>query len=402
MNTLLRILTLSLVLFWHACGQAQIKEEGMFLDYKQSGGYMQYSHATIQILQSGDTVVRVQVGEKEFAEHKTTLSPEEIEVIRVAAHAVDFFNRPPSEKIPRLHAPDSELLITDKGRTKISKDVWDGAHEPLMLYVHRLMTQATALHMIQTEGDLYTATGAVKTSHAGTKALQPRHFRKPLMDYIRTHQDWQRVNWALQALACVITPEEYAGFVSAESRNRSDKDSLIKMQSKGWIPDTHFLALAPLYLAYVREHVDSVSALPPEKKEIYEACVAGLREARYVPAIPLMVASIQKSAEPNRTLLLYPLAYMGLPGLQAITPLLSEGDETHRLDAMELTVAASRLNPDAGYGGAVTEYEYEQMRKLFTDRVLPALRSMAEGNGSKKLKESAVKTIGTIEEEMAK
>jgi hypothetical protein len=256
--------------------------------------------------------------------------------------------------------------------------------------------------MIQTDGDLYTATGAVKTSHAGPRALQPERFRKPLMDYIRNHQDRQRVSWALEALAYVATPEEFVGFVSSESRKRADRDSLITSVYKGCIPDSHFLALAPLYLAFVRAHMDSASTLSPEKKSIYETSVSGLRDARYVPAIPLMVASFQKNAEPHTTLLSRSLAYMGLPGLWAITPLLSEGDETHRLDAMELAVQTSRFNPDGGYSNPVTEYEYEQMRELFTDHVLPVLRTMVAGDGSIKLKESAVKAIGMIETEMAK
>jgi hypothetical protein len=92
---------------------------------------------------------------------------------------------------------------------------------------------------------------------AGRKALQPAALKEPLLKYVQTHADRQRVEWALTALAFVTTAEEFAGIISKELEKPGPREVLLTIAGSqpftGNIPAEHGRALCPLYLAFVRE-----------------------------------------------------------------------------------------------------------------------------------------------------
>ena len=394
-------LPLVLLFVFHAVAQSQ-EPPAVFLDYKELGARGLFETVEIRILASGETTVKSKKYNSEAAEYQTTLSTQELETFRITTHAVGYFTATFEQGVPRMHAADIELLIRDGKHSKTHKGTWPDECEPLSILLYRLTAQARALLALKADEDIYTIVGAVKHSHAGAKVLQPAKLREPLMEYIRTHQDRQRVNWALQALAEVTSPDEFAGFVAIESRKRKAEDSLISMDSKGWIPDTHFLALCPVYLAYIREHVYQYEKLTQPQRETFEKAEYGLRDARYAPAAPLLIEVFRKLPDPKSNYLYVVLASLGQAGLQRIAPVMEEGNDAHRLAAIDVVEIMAQYHPKSGASNPVPEHEFASMRVIFDKYVLPALRRMAEKDSSKTIREEALKTIGVIEVELAK
>ena len=375
-----------------------------FLSYKWQGGLSPYKDITVTIFASGQTEVTTHKLNAETVVYKTELSGSELGALKTIVMATDFFSQQEQDTDFATDAGKTELSISDGNHKKTLIFQYRPALNPLCMFIWKLVSQAEALHAIESDGDIYSAIGAVNPRHAGPKALQPDRFKHPLMTYIEHGETPQNVGWALEGLAWITTPEEFSGYISVELSKETRRDMVLRLigMNTGNLPNTHFKSLCPIYFIFVRDNYHRRDELTQIEKEALSGFIQLLGETRYEAAIPVLMQWFEAHDQPYITTELVPLAKMGLSSLGVLTPQLNSTNESHRLNSIELITIASRLNPRSKYSNPLSDYEYQQMIPTFTNSVIPMLRVMAEADPSQKIREKSAEALSEIESEIRK
>lgn len=375
-----------------------------FLTYDWGGGYSPYKQVRVIISSSGTATV---TGEKQGlapVDYRTELTPEEMAALRVLIRSTEFFSQPDQDTSFVTDVGEAVLTVHAEGKNRTLTYRYRPSLDPLIHSIWKLITQAIALQAIESDGDIYTATGAVNPRHAGAKALQPYALREPFMSYIRNHDNQQKVRWAFEALAWITTPEEYCGFVSLGIEDHHLKDKYLSVIGMlgGNVPESHLHALCPVFLSFARDAHPRIADLNSTEKEALSGFTSLLGETRYQPAIPMLRQWFEEHDQPYITTSLTPLAKMGVNSLRTLAPYLERPEEAYRINAIELLTIASRLGPNGGYANPLSSYEYGQMIPVFTETVIPRLRELSENDPSGKAKKRAAEALEEIEKQIKK
>ena len=370
------------------------------LKYHWRGGYSPYTEVSVSILDSGEALVTAQKQTLPAIDYRTQLSPEEVGAVRTLIRSTEFLTQ--SEQDPGFATDmgESEMTVHMDGRRKTLTYCYRPSLDPLVEPIWKLVTQATAIQALETDGDIYSASGAIKPSHSGMKALQPSCLKIPLMSYARENDNRQKVQWALEALACITTPEEFSGFVSLALEQNKQRDKFLGIVGThpfyGNIPNPHLKALCPIYLAFVRDAHSRLGQLNDTEKEAFSDFTRLLGESRYEPAIPLFKMWFEDHKEPYITTALTPLAKMGQTSLAALAPYLESQEESYKLNAIELVTITARLGPHGGFANPLSEYDYSRMLPLLTNTVIPRLVDLSTNEKSDKVQKKASNALEEI------
>ena len=395
---------ISMVFALVLCASAGAANDHTFLSYKWQGGFSPYKDITVTIFATGLAEVKTHKQDAETVDYKTQLSEPELGALKSLVKATDFFSQQEQDSDFASDTGETELSITDGDRKKTLIFQYRPPLEPLCQFLWKLVSQAEALHSIESDGDIYSSIGAVNPRHAGPKALQPDRFKNPLMKYIEHSETPQKVGWALEGLAWITTPEEFSGYISIELSKETRREMVLRTigMNTGNLPDSHLKSLCPIYLTFVRDNCDRRDELTQIEKEAISGFIQLLGETRYQAAIPLFMKWFEAHDQPYITTELVPLAKMGSSSLGALLPQLESTNESHRLNSIELITIASRLNPRSKYSNPLSDYEYQQMIPIFTNSVIPRLGVMSLEDPSQKIREKSAEALIEIESEIRK
>lgn len=381
--------------------------EDPLLTYEWRGGLSQYKEIDVTISQAGEAKVVAHRHDLPALEYRTSLSVEEVAAIRTLVRSTGFFSHP---------AVVSRPGATDVGETKIAVHIgnqrntvtfgYSPSLNPLVHAIEKLIAQASALQAIESDGDIYTAIGAVIPLHAGTKALQAVKLKEPLMRYIHAHDDGQKVEWALEALAWITTPEEYSGFISMGMEEPAQRGKILRIIGThpycGNIPESHLAALCPVYLSFLRDAYPRLAELDRAEKESLLSFARLLGETRYAPAVPLFMERFESDDRAYVDASLAPLASIGFESVQALAPYLDSPDENRRIKAILLITVAVRGGPHGGYANPLPRHEFDSMSEMLVRSVVPRLRQMSEKDPSDMVKNNARAAVTEIVSQVEK
>lgn len=395
----------ALILILMLVGNAHAEDEPL-LTYHWHGGYSPYKEIRVTISKAGAVLVTGQKQGLPPIDYRTELSPEELGTLKTLVQSTEFFSQPERDTDFAIDVGETELTIHLKGQSKSLIYHSRPSLEPLENLIWKLITQASAIQAIECGGDIYSAIGAVIPTHAGMKALQPGRLKVPLMLYVRGHDNKQKVQWALEALAWITTPEEFSGFISLGLEEETQRKTLLSIIGThpfyGNIPESHLRSLCPGYLRFVRDAHPRVGEISEIEKKALSDFTSLLGFTRYEPSIPMLKEWFEHHDQPYITTSLTPLAKMGAASLGALTPYLESPEEPHRINAIELLTIASRLGPHGGFANPLSDYEYMRMVPVFTNTVIPRLRALSVNDPSDKVKRKARDALEEIRKQIEK
>jgi hypothetical protein len=379
--------------------QDQPKHEP-FLEFAWQGGRSPYR--TVQVTISAAGAARVLVAKQvgPAMNYATTLSPEELAAMRDTIQAVQFFTRPDENKAPLPDAGRTTLTVRLGEQERTVSCAHCGDLEPLTVMMWQLAAQGEAVEALARDEDIHTSTAVVNSRLAGRKALQPAQLKEPLLKYVQTHADRQRVEWALTALAFVTTAEEFGKVVAQGVDDPQQRDVLLTIVGThpfhGNIPVEHWRALCPLYLAFARDARGRQDKLTKTEAQALSDFTRMLGETRYQPAIPVLKTWFEAHRKPYVDGSFTPLAKMGEASLTALIPYLRSDVESYRVNAIELLVIAARGGPRAGFANPLPEQEYARMIPVFREQVISRLVELAERDSSAKVQAKARTAVEEI------
>lgn len=371
------------------------------LAYSHCGDRSAYGKVEVTIHSSGKANVLIRKHSDAQLTYQTTLSPLEMEALDTLIASTGFFSLTSGNTVSAADVGQTEITILREATSKTVSFGFEPTLQPLCSYLLRLCIQAQAITSIESDTDVYTATGAVNSNHAGGKALQPDRLREPLVAYVKRSKNTQRIRWALEALGWIMTPDELLGLLAGELK-KNDRQALILDSMSGNLSKAHLAALCPLYLSFIRDNLSRRSELTSMQKNAFDGFLAALGHERYEPAIPLFTKLFDQSTQPSLHPDVIPLARMGTAGLCAVMPYLDSANEIHRSYAIELFQIAARGNPRSKYSNPYSTWEYAQMIPLFNDRIIVRLKEMQEKDPSLGVRAKAETALTEIVAEIAK
>lgn len=399
----LNALTLSVCLMFAGVWPAAAQHPLFHL--RHGGSFSPYQRLEVVISPTGEVkVTTLKYGDENkpaVPAYETKLSKYEISALLETIVATGF---------REARMAESQAGVGDGGLTSISVhcDGWSNTASftnapsmaPLTSFAYRLVDQAEALQAIESEGNPYSAMVAVSQRAAGAKVLQPYVLKKPLIAFIKTGTDRQRLSWAFEALAWLTTPEEYLGIVAAE-RRRPERTEVLRYVG-GDVPDAHAKELCLLSMSFVQTNYRGFNKLSYEDKNKLEGSLSQLGSARYMNALPLLTkvfSNGQTAGLPPQMIPLYQFKYEGLAVLAGF---LQDSDAFLRGAAIRQCELAARMHPKNNVTNPYSAEEFERMRTLFKDHVLPSLIRMKATDPFSENRQLAKTAIAEIEAELKK
>jgi len=231
------------------------------VSYQWSGGRSPFSEAQVAIDSEGVVKVTAVRHSEQPVHYETKLNEHEKAALMLAVDAANLF---------KVEIDNSSPLRTHSGRTKLTVAVgeqrrtvefaWQEDFQPIQSFLWKLVVQAD-LFTAASDGDrTYNILGAVKPSMASAKVLQPSVFTPIIIQSLGGHTEFAQLSWRLQALTCLLTPEEFAGVVS-EHLPKADTDewrfwltALSTAECYNNLGREHLHALFPLFQSQIRKH----------------------------------------------------------------------------------------------------------------------------------------------------
>lgn len=364
-------------------------EPSVSLSYRWEGGLSQYESTSVDILDSGQVKVSIQKRSKPIS-YQTTLSDTEQKTLSSLITSTDFFGQPEEDTTFATDTGLSEISVKRGRESRTLRFRHRPALAPLSQFLRKLITQADSVSSLEADEDIYTAISAVNERHAGMEVLQPDRLKDPIVSYIKRSDNRQRVEWCLEGLAWILSPEDFADVVAEEMLKENRRDLILSsIPLSGNLPESHWQALQPVFFTFVRDNAPRKDDLNPTQRYAYDRFVKALGEARYQKALPLFITWFKQCHQSTPTPDITPIARMGTAGLKALLPFLNSPDPRQRSNAIELMVSAARGSPNGGYSNPYPASEYEMMIPVFQDVILPRLAIMEVEDFSPHVREKA-------------
>lgn len=357
--------------------------------------FMGFQKIRISIAESGNATVEGDGWKQENLFYQTKLSEEEMDALRAIIESADFFAQ--AERGTRPLRPGSvrkELTVRMKNR-KRSLVYWQRLSMiPVTVFFKKLAAQACAITNLERDSKQYAAD---IYAALGRKVLQPAKLKVPLQEYILSKGNYQKKVWALEALACTTTPEEFSGFIHRGLSEPVNREMFLQIIKTPNLPEEHQKALCPLYVTFIREAYPRRGKLSQIEGESLEHFVRMIGHFQYKPAMPLFLKWFRESQKPGEVYYFLPLARMGKDGPNELLPYLNNDNIVHRENAIELLKIAARYGPFKSYSDPMGVYT-----TFFTESVLPRLREIANNDQAEDMREKARVAIGEIEDQIYK
>lgn len=371
-----------------------------FLVYHHHNSFSQ-KDVRITIQTSGTTVVIYEEYQHRPFQYQTTLSPAEMKDINKLLASSKFFDQSNHDTQYATDVGQTEISVHAKGRDKTLNFAYRPELDSLTTYLWRLVGQAKVIRNLESDTDLASVVTAVNPRHVGEKALQPKRLKEPIMTYLRRQHDRDKSCRVLEAFAFVTTPEEFINLINVQLADKSQRENyLLMIASQPFasnIPRTHWLALCPIYLAFVQDNFGRMKEMSDIEREAFIRSTSCIGDLSYRPAVPVLQKWFESSHEPYLTTEIYPLANMGTSSISILTPYLDSSDESYRIKAVKLLGFTAKAGPASGYTVPVSEREFSQMIPVFTKTIIPKIRKMAASDPSEKVRAAAAQSLPEIE-----
>jgi hypothetical protein len=161
-------------------------------------------------------------------DYSTQLTPGEFAWIKFLVSQANFADNP-GRKFVGADVAEKTITLVAGGKTQTAKFAVDSTFTPLVDCLYKLLNQARAIADLK-RGSTYTVDGGVNPLLAAPKVLQPRACVEPLREHL-LKKSLQNDNWALEALAYVTTPEEFAGTIAQYVAGSQGKDRRILFET---------------------------------------------------------------------------------------------------------------------------------------------------------------------------
>ncbi|WP_395738585.1 hypothetical protein [Prosthecobacter sp.] len=308
---------------------------------------------------------------------------------------------------------ESKAGVGDGGLTSISVHCEDWSNTvsftnapvlgPLSSFAHQLVSQAEIVREVESGGNPYDAMTAVNPEDSGAKVLQPYVLKKPLIAYVKTSTNRQRLGWAFAALARLTTPNEYFGLVAAE-RRRPERTEILRYigDGGGAMSREHSAALRLLDMSFIQSNYRTYKTLSYEDKNKLEVLLSRLAKtgSRYAMALLTEVfASCQKDGLPPQ---MVPLHEFKRDGLAVLHGFLQNGDAFLREAAIKQCTVAAHIHSKSDTPNTVSPFDLESIRDLYQKQVLPALINIKANDPALELRHRTEAAIAEIETELRK
>jgi hypothetical protein len=380
--------------------------QGPWLRYESEGGFSPYEKVIIGIHAEGKTSVEVKKKQASSYTYMITLSAEEMASLQTLIRAVDFFSQPDRDTALTIDADTTLLSIrmADKSKELIFR--YRPALEPLVSYMQRLIVQAEAIQDIMQGGNAYRLLNAVSSQLSGAKALQPREFVLPLKLYISTSDNARNLEWAIEGLSWVASPEEWSGFLAmtlaGADKNRQDllMSILTSNPFGGNIPTPHLQAMCPLLLIYLIDNQAGYRLMSENQRRSIQGAFSVIGDNHYWPALPFLASIFDAQDQPEITTEISVITRMGKRGVSLLSSCLDNTSANKRRNAVELIGRAYHSHRYGQELKPVDDYEYSLMVKLYSDRIGEQLRTLAQKDPSQNVRSLAEKTFQDTQAEI--
>lgn len=377
-----------------------IDDQAIFLDYHWSKGYSSYRDVRVIISASGAVDVKATIPSMAGIEYKTQLSNQELTELKELLYRVDFF----AQKDGTRAVPDSGetvLSVRMDGKSKKLKFYHLQAIQPVTQFLWRLVTQARTMSQIEQDKDIHMAMSTITTNRSPSGLLQPDRFKEPLMGYIKVKKDRQNVVWALEALASLLTIDEYSAYIAQELKG-TQRDLLLSIIGAtdfyGNISKAYLLKLCPVYVSEAKAFREDIKNLTKVENQALEEFTRLLGHIKCKSAIPVLKQWFEAHQKPYMDMSLAPLSQMGVDGLSVLIPYLDSANMAYKMNAMELMVLSSRHSPYAEFSDPLSESGYNKMIPLFVNSIIPKLVHLSKNGASADIREKAAKAVKEIKQ----
>lgn len=215
------------------------------------------------------------------------LNRDEMALLKTEIDETDFFNTKFNTEMIHMHCSASVLRISLNNQTRTVRTCGNPSLGRLETIFVKLYFQAEMLANIADGERIYDAENSLDPTSAGTRILQPRVLREPLKTLVRGSANRSNLTYALAALTHLMTPEEWAGFISdelaksEESRRLFLLDIISAAGSDTTRPRDHTLALLPIIFREIKRGYSDAASFPRKKIGIYTFAVYQLCNWRY-------------------------------------------------------------------------------------------------------------------------
>lgn len=229
------------------------------------------------------------------------LTGDELALLKKEIRDAKFFNFKLKSGMPRMHCADSVLRVSMNKQKRTVRSCGDPNLDRLLAFFYKLYSQADLVASIEADMKIYEALGALDSNLASSKIIQPRVLRGPLMAFVRRCSDRSKLEYALSGLTYLMTPKEWAEFLSEELAKADESRRLSLMETitfSGHLPSRprgYTKAALPILFREIQRDYLEYASFPRPKIGTYAFTAMKLCEWRYPPVAPLLIKAIKDS-----------------------------------------------------------------------------------------------------------
>lgn len=258
--------------------------------------------------------------------------------------------------------------------------------QPLINYISRAINQCEVDRRFHENEDIYSVYSAISPRASSVKLLNPELFEADIIEFIDSSDSRSKIAHGIEALQYLLTPEEFAGFLSQRLTIGGEENIWFYAINYGSLEEAHLDALMPLCLSILIELNDRQSMSSFEQNVFY-SLLDVLGNNRYAAAIPFILSLERFLSLPYLDGSISVLSKMGEPALGDIHGMMKDKELNKRYLACELMLLSARLNPSAEYSAPVSREEFVRIKEYIEVHLLPLAASVqAESTGTMKTK----------------
>lgn len=199
------------------------------ISWHWQGGHSPYKYIKGNVIETGQVDITYLKYNSQPVEFKYHLNQDEIAALGALIQATNFFAQPSEVYTMVKDTGSMSITVESNGREHSVKYNHYKELLPLGNALFQLKTQAEIMHDLPKGDNIYKVLGAVNPNHASAKAFSPRLLIVPLKEYIVKCQNNAKLAYGLEALACLVSPWEWYGFIGGQLKTADTTRKLLIM-----------------------------------------------------------------------------------------------------------------------------------------------------------------------------
>lgn len=192
-----------------------------------------------------------------------------------------------------LHGGDTFEIERNQDR-QVLKNVDEPAVDPLRSTAHKLVRQAEVTLSLKSGIECGFVAGAISSGSGGPEVFSPRLLMEPLRDAIASCDDLQKLEWGLEEIADVVSPEEWLGLISRIWKTANVKKRTLWLNAMSHhpfydnIPKSHLWISMPFLLKVLKDQADAGAQLDQLGDQAYSGVCRLFGTLHYQDSIPVL------------------------------------------------------------------------------------------------------------------